>query len=113
VIRTASSAAWLLRIAPLAAAAVLAGCGSKAPSHDDQCASIGDKLRSTKPPSAQPIVDKLLPAIVRSCKEDAWPSEVMDCFAKAPASTPELEACDRLLPKAIQDAITARQQPVK
>jgi len=37
----------------------------------------------------------------------------MDCFAKAPTSTPELEACDRLLPKAIQDAITARQQPVK
>lgn len=88
---------------------LLGGCSSKAPTRDEQCASIADKLRSAKPAAAQPMVDKILPAIQRSCVEDTWPPEVMDCFAKAAPTTADLGVCDRLLPKAIQDAITARQ----
>jgi hypothetical protein len=93
------------------AALVASACGDAKPPSAD-CAQIADKIRASKLP-AEPatlaIIDRLIPAIKASCLDDGWPDDAKACFVAAKPDGPSLAACDRMLPRSVQEKIAHRQ----
>lgn len=77
------------------------------------CGEIAAKIRASKlpaPPATVAIIDRLIPAITASCVEDGWPDAARACFVAATPDAPALAACDRMLPKSVQEKIAHRQE---
>jgi hypothetical protein len=77
------------------------------------CGQVAAKIRASKLP-AEPatlaIIDRLIPAITASCVEDAWPDAAKACFVAATPDPASLAACDRMLPRSVQEKIAHRQE---
>lgn len=86
---------------------------------DGSCDAIGEKIGEMifrADPSASSdktaLQHRVIGAIVDSCREDGWPEKLRACMVAAPPTDQGMKSCEPLMPKDLQDKVSARMSKV-
>jgi hypothetical protein len=105
----AQAGGWLLAIA-------LAGCQRDKPAATSDCATVVERVQAGMDTQvakigsdAREVIKAMIPAMLTSCVEDKWPSDLTQCIVKsAPGDVDALTRCNTKMSKALQDKLQAR-----
>lgn len=100
---------WLLVI-------TLAGCQRDKPVATGDCATVVERVQAGMETQvdkigsdAREVIKAMIPAMLTSCVEDKWPSDLTQCIVKAtPGDVDALTRCNSKMSKPLQDKLQAR-----